>query len=741
MKWFAFPIFRLFRLALLVGVVVVLGVQVTSAHGYLIRAIPDDRAVLARPPARLQYWFSEPLEPKFSTLTVRDQAGNTLATGGIDADNSSLLTVRLPRLPDGAYIVDMRIAFASDGHVIAQSSVFFVGTATSDLSGQAASTQADPLEAVWRALSLSGTMLLFGVFAVYAYILVPAWGNSIYRAGLLPPRVMRRINTLIVVGLLLSLVGAIIAILQQSMTFFNADLNAVISGNLWSVVRVGTRFGEVWSARMLLLGIVAAAFGLSLFFREDQPESVRPFLTACVWAMLLVIGSYSIVSHAAGSQVLPWVGILVDWLHGVGVGVWVGSVAALTLILPAALQTLTGDARRLALLAALRRFSRWAVAALVIVIVSGIYSATNWIYAPSDLTQTSFGGALIAKLILVAALMAFGAAHHLALNPERYQSWQWVIKRVGHFLTTLRLETLFAAAVLASVGVLSATPVPIPEFAKTVIPPPSANQRIGDLDVMLTLTPGGAGVNTYDAFVSRDGQPLEGLKVQVQFASPERDWRGSWEAAEDVESGLYVASGAEIDRVGRWLSLVDITFPDGAKQRVVFDWYITDETAVQQSRPPSAANWLALGAVLIACGWVLYPSAYKGYKRLDINPATLTVVGGAVVALVVFSVVGIVLIQNIQTQYELTLNPPPTILNSVIPDAASLGRGADLFTANCTGWEGTALSSLITRMQRTRDDQLFATVRDGAEGLPACKADLDETQRWDLVNYIRTLAQ
>ena len=38
--------------------------------------------------------------------------------GGVAPDNTTLLTARLPRgLPNGAYIADMRLAFASDGRL------------------------------------------------------------------------------------------------------------------------------------------------------------------------------------------------------------------------------------------------------------------------------------------------------------------------------------------------------------------------------------------------------------------------------------------------------------------------------------------------------------------------------------------------------------------------------------------------------------------------------------------------
>ncbi|RMG87129.1 MAG: copper resistance protein CopC, partial [Chloroflexi bacterium] len=74
-------------------VALVLLVVPVAAHGYVVRAIPDDRAVLERAPTRLQYWFSEALEPDFSTINVRDQNGNIIASGGVSPDNSTLLQV------------------------------------------------------------------------------------------------------------------------------------------------------------------------------------------------------------------------------------------------------------------------------------------------------------------------------------------------------------------------------------------------------------------------------------------------------------------------------------------------------------------------------------------------------------------------------------------------------------------------------------------------------------------------
>ena len=40
-------------------------------------------------------------------------------------------------------------------------------------------------------------MVLFGVFVLYAAVLLPAWGNQRYTAGGLAPRVLTRLNLLI----------------------------------------------------------------------------------------------------------------------------------------------------------------------------------------------------------------------------------------------------------------------------------------------------------------------------------------------------------------------------------------------------------------------------------------------------------------------------------------------------------------------------------------------------------------
>lgn len=734
---------RRWRWYLLLALVALLMLAVipAQAHGYIVRAIPEDRAVLERPPARLQYWFSEGLEPEFSTLRLRDQNGVVVAEGGVSPDDTALMTLRVPNdLPDGAYIVELRPAFASDGHVIAESRVFFVGEEVGGVAGQGATDAAVPFEVAWKAVTLVGTMLLLGVFTLYALVLVPAWGSSRYPAGWLPPRVMQRLNWIAGLALAIAISGNLVALIQQTMVFFNISFTAALDPNFWGLVRVGSRFGDIWNIRMGVLVLIAVLFGASLALRRSQPQMVRPFWIANAWGAALVLGTHSVLSHAAGSLLWPWVGIGVDWLHALAVGFWTGGLMVLVLVLPVALRPYVGDDRRRALLAALRRFSPVAVAGLAVVVTSGLYSASNWVYTPED-AATTFGLSLAVKLMLVAALIGVGALHHLALRPERYARWSRLTDRVQGFLPTLRMEAGLVLLTLVAVGWLSATPVPVPEFAQREIEVPVQSQTVRDLTVTLALSPGGPGVNTYDVRVERDGQPVDDASVMLAVSHPERAIRGDPQQAELVEEGLYVTAGDEIDRTGLWWTTLDLTV-DGGTQRLAFQWQISDEAAVIETRPPEVQNIVALGLLLLVLGWIAAPGIRRGLEVLDLDPASVTIAAGATAIAALFLAVGFVAVQDTQRRAEAQRNPPPQVVNAVLPDQASLDRGRELYTAHCIAWQqnATDFNALLDRLDRLRDDELYGMVVEGWRGLPPCTEDLTESQRWDVVNFFRTLA-
>jgi methionine-rich copper-binding protein CopC len=100
---------------------------VAAAHAYLVKSVPAGRATLFSAPGKVQLWFNERLEPKYSTASVFDPDGKR-----VDAENAQVLaedpkqlSVALKQLPPGRYTVKFRV-LSVDGHVVEQSFPFTI---------------------------------------------------------------------------------------------------------------------------------------------------------------------------------------------------------------------------------------------------------------------------------------------------------------------------------------------------------------------------------------------------------------------------------------------------------------------------------------------------------------------------------------------------------------------------------------------------------------------------------------
>src|SRR5215472_15645601 len=92
---------------------------VASAHAVLLKTTPSSSQSLAAVPAQVQLLFSEPLDPVFSHVQVRDASGQLVDAGDshVDPDDDRLLVASLrPGLPTGVYTVQWRSLSAIDVH-------------------------------------------------------------------------------------------------------------------------------------------------------------------------------------------------------------------------------------------------------------------------------------------------------------------------------------------------------------------------------------------------------------------------------------------------------------------------------------------------------------------------------------------------------------------------------------------------------------------------------------------------
>ena len=107
------------RLAAGLGLaLLVWGTGELHAHAFLDRADPRVGSTVKVSPARIRLWYTQRLEPAYSTAQVLDDAGRQVDSKDVRVEPSapSLLELSLPALGPGRYRVVWRV-LSVDTHV------------------------------------------------------------------------------------------------------------------------------------------------------------------------------------------------------------------------------------------------------------------------------------------------------------------------------------------------------------------------------------------------------------------------------------------------------------------------------------------------------------------------------------------------------------------------------------------------------------------------------------------------
>jgi methionine-rich copper-binding protein CopC len=105
-----------------------LSVVPASAHAHLAHATPAAGSTVATAPKELLLWFTEKLEPAFSTVEVHNAQGAVVQSGKAQVDRADGTELRIPlnALPPGTYLVSWRV-LSVDTHRTQGSFSFSVG--------------------------------------------------------------------------------------------------------------------------------------------------------------------------------------------------------------------------------------------------------------------------------------------------------------------------------------------------------------------------------------------------------------------------------------------------------------------------------------------------------------------------------------------------------------------------------------------------------------------------------------
>ena len=106
-----------------------LPISLVQAHAFLDHASPAvGRSMPTSPPA-VTIWFTQELEPAFSSIEVKDQSGARVDAGDaqVDAKDATILRVSLKPLAPGKYKVFWRVV-SVDTHPTEGTFTFTVGS-------------------------------------------------------------------------------------------------------------------------------------------------------------------------------------------------------------------------------------------------------------------------------------------------------------------------------------------------------------------------------------------------------------------------------------------------------------------------------------------------------------------------------------------------------------------------------------------------------------------------------------
>jgi copper transport protein len=462
--------------AVLAGVVMaIVGVQIllagpASAHAELIETQPANGQRLAKPPTEITLRFGESVGIVAGGLRLIN-AGTGEQVSTPDA-RSAGDTIRWPMpadLPDGVYLVSWRV-ISADSHPVEGAFRFGIGVAATPVENQTTTTGAPWQLVLARWLGYLAYAAVAGVVTV---------ASLCWRDG----RGDRRMDVLLRCGLVGAVAATVLLLLLQGPYEAGVSYWNMFDPSLLSQV-AHSDFGPWIELRALLFLALAA-----LLWEWGALQSSFNRWAAGV-ALVAAAVTFSGTGHAAASG--EWTDRLVDLVHVLAAATWVGGL--LTLVVLSFATGIRPGVR------AFQRFSRLAMASVLVIVATGTLNALLRLDAWSQLWDTGYGRLLSVKLILVAAVLATANFSRVAVGRAE-APWRPV-----------RVEAVGTVAILAVTSVLTLT-APPPSGQAVESSTGHGHGPVDTVTVSMPLTPGGPPV--VDVVVS--GTTTTGSRLLVRL--------------------------------------------------------------------------------------------------------------------------------------------------------------------------------------------------------------------------------
>ncbi len=706
-----------------------------SAHSELLRSVPASNASLDRSPAQVELYFSEAVEPNFSSIIVYDSSGHRMDNqdAHVDPADATHLLVSLRSLPEGIYLVSWKVLSAVDSHPTNGSFPFAVGNVSpASLAGVQSSSGETSVSV--GAVASKGVIylaiaLLAGGLLFTRLVWGPVVGNNLPDHQGFPSGYTRLFTRLMVIGLCLLVLSSLLSLLFTAGQATGAGFAAP-----WSAPAVdtalGTRFGVLMLTRILLAVTLA---GLVL------PPATRWNRAVALLFSFFLLLTLSLESHSAASP-QPFLPVAMDTLHLAAASVWVGG---LFLFLGGLLiARRVGPSPRTQLTALLLpRFSNLALTSVGLLGLTGLYSALLSVGSLAALTSTPYGIALLVKLLLALPMLVLGAVNLLDLTPRLRRASLAPAgdsALVHRFRRRVAIEAALGAMLILWVGLFTSLPP-----ARVISAPAQIDLQAqqGDLSIAVQIAPGHPGINDFTVSLASNGEPVaDASAVLLRFTPNFGNIPPSEATLVGNGHGAYTTRGAYLALADRWQVQVVVRRPG---QFDVFKNFDADLTGA----PGAGFPWQSLAAILL--GLMAPVGAMALLANLGRRKRVFT--WGVLIVIVFSGLAVLAFTRPVSADRAEPVNPVP-------PGSSSILAGEALYRQNCGACHGTsgrgdgpvgltlnprpADLSLHAVPGVHTDGQLFLWISNGFPGsvMPGFAQKLTETERWDLVNYLRTLA-
>lgn len=529
-------------------------------HATLEATTPPRGAVVERQPEAVVFRFDEPVEGNFGAVRVYDAQGSRVDEGDAfhpDGEGEKLAVDLKPELPEGSYTATYRVVSA-DAHVISGGFVFSIGkagraprqTVAELVAASGSGTVAELGLGLSRGVQYAALALALGGLAFLVLVWWPArrrFAASGERWAGADLGFEQRLTTLLTVAALAGLLSAAGAVVFEAAQAAGVSAGAALD---LSLIReeLGTRFGTVWG----LTALAWLAFGLGVrpALRRSSPHAIA----ALCLPLALAILEPALSGHPSTQSPVALL-FTANVLHVIAMAVWVGGLAMLLFVLPAATRELEPDARSRLLAANLARFSPLALLCVAAILLTGIGQAYAYVRHVESLFDTAYGRAVLIKLVLLGGLLIpLGAYNRRRSLPHlrRIAAGGEPPGRAGRLLRrTLRAEVALLAVVIGVTAALAGYAPPTAAQSG----PFSTRTALGPAELELTVDPARVGANQVHIYLfdARSGAQYRGIEeLRASASLPDRSIGPLQLEAQRAGPGHYTVQGAPLNVPGDW---------------------------------------------------------------------------------------------------------------------------------------------------------------------------------------------